>query len=297
MLADHGNATKSIITYVHRNKSRHPPCGSPCILSSKGMMTAPPLMVFTDLDGTLIDHHTYDWTPAAPAIAALKAAGAGIVLASSKTAVEIDVLRAEMGLQAWPAIVENGAGLLAAHASPGADTTQYAALRAALADVPNAVRRHFVGFGDMTVDTVVAVTGLTQVGAALAKQRAYSEPGLWQGDAQDRDAFLAHLAAQNISAQQGGRFLTLSFGATKADQMRALCKEYRPRVTIALGDAPNDIKMLQASDYGVVIANPDRPQLPVLDGEAEGRILRTTDAGPVGWNGAMMDMIARLNLT
>lgn len=25
-----------------------------------------PLLIFTDLDGTLLDSHTYDWQPAAP---------------------------------------------------------------------------------------------------------------------------------------------------------------------------------------------------------------------------------------
>ena len=256
-----------------------------------------PLMVFTDLDGTLIDHHTYDWTPAAPAITALKALGAGIVLASSKTAVEMDVLRRELGLQAWPAIVENGAGVLAPHGAPGMDTTQYTTLRGALDTVPDRLRRRFVGFADMSIEDVMHATGLARDAAALAKQRSHSEPGMWQGSAPEQDAFLAHLATHGISAQQGGRFLTLSHGATKADQMHVLCAQYRPSITIALGDAPNDIQMIEASDYGVVIANPDRPSLPALNGEEQGWILRTTDAGPVGWNSAILNMIARLNLT
>ena len=69
-----------------------------------------PLLVFSDLDGTLIDHHSYDWSPAMPALAALGSIGAGVVLASSKTAAEIDLLRRDMGLEDWPAIVENGPG-------------------------------------------------------------------------------------------------------------------------------------------------------------------------------------------
>lgn len=255
-----------------------------------------PLMVFSDLDGTLIDHHTYDWSPAKPALEALKGIGAGVVLASSKTATEIDVLRREMSLQHWPAIVENGAGVLGANAAPERGAEPYARLRAALDQVPDGLRRHFVGFGDMTPEDVCTATGLPRAGAVLAQERAFSEPGMWQGTEQEKEAFLTLLGRDGITAQQGGRFLTLSFGATKADQVRALCQEYGPEVTMALGDAPNDIKMLEACDYGVVIANPGRTALPPLKGEADGRILRTQGAGPAAWNGAVIDLMAQLNL-
>lgn len=30
--------------------------------------SGPPLLVFTDLDGTLLDHESYDWSPARPAL-------------------------------------------------------------------------------------------------------------------------------------------------------------------------------------------------------------------------------------
>jgi hypothetical protein len=72
----------------------------------------PALIVFSDLDGTLLDHETYSWQPAAPALDALKQRGIPLILASSKTAAEIAGLRAEMGFADCPAIVENGAGML-----------------------------------------------------------------------------------------------------------------------------------------------------------------------------------------
>ena len=253
-------------------------------------------MVFTDLDGTLIDHHTYDWTPARPALEVLKEAGAGVVLASSKTAVEVDALRSEMGLEGWPAIVENGAGLLGAHAAPESMMDQYTRLRAALDALPDALRSSFVGFGDMSPAELSAATGLSARGADQAKQRAFSEPGTWYGSQEDKEAFLSQLEEHGILAQQGGRFLTLSFGGTKADRVRALQMEYAPEVTIALGDAPNDIKMLEACDFGVVIANPARAPLPPLDGEDTGRIQRTEGTGPAAWNDAVMGLLARLNI-
>ena len=255
-----------------------------------------PLLVFSDLDGTLIDHHSYDWTPARPALEALRHCAAGVVLASSKTAPEIRQLRVEMGLQDWPAIVENGAGILPAHAETLADAPQYRAIRAALAALPSDLRGAFTGFGDMSVEDVMQATGLTHEAAVLAQQRSFSEPGLWRGTSAQRSAFQQELAARHITLIEGGRFLTLSFGNDKVQQMREIIEQIRPDHTVALGDAPNDIQMVQAADLGVIVNNPTRAPLPLLAGEAEGRIKRTELAGPSGWNAAILALLQRLDL-
>lgn len=71
----------------------------------------PRLLVFSDLDGTLLDANDYDWSPAQPALDRLANAGIPLVLSSSKTAAEMAWLQAAMGLH-LPAIVENGAAVV-----------------------------------------------------------------------------------------------------------------------------------------------------------------------------------------
>ncbi|WP_050526403.1 HAD-IIB family hydrolase [Pseudorhodobacter aquimaris] len=252
------------------------------------------LMVFTDLDGTLIDHDTYRWDAAQEALSALGSAAAAVVLASSKTAAEVGALRATLGLPQWPAIVENGAGVLGPHICDAPDNTPYIALRDALDQTPEALRHLFRGFGDASAAEVSEMTGLPLQDAKLAKQRVFSEPGKWSGTDAQKAEFLRYLQGGNIIAQQGGRFLTLSFGGNKGDQMRKIIADYQPQHTIALGDAPNDVQMLEAAEFGVVIANPRRPPLPPLKGEATGHIIRTKAAGPSGWNAAILDLLSRL---
>lgn len=248
------------------------------------------LVVFTDLDGTLLDHVSYDWAPARVALARLAAIGAPVVLSSSKTGAEIAVFQERMGLTAYPAIIENGAGLLMTGDSPPL-AEDYIALRRVLEQLPAELRALFRGFGDMDNAELIATTGLAPHAAAQARLRAFSEPGLWLGDGVARDKFIAALEHQGISARQGGRFLTLSFGKTKADRMAELTARYRPRYVIALGDAPNDIEMLEAADVGIIIANPHHGHLPPLKGEDEGRIIRTDLAGPEGWNRAVLALL------
>lgn len=256
------------------------------------MEQTPDILIFSDLDGTLLGHDDYSWAPAKPALDALKARGCGVILASSKTAAEIAPLRAEMGLGDWPAIVENGSGLL----PPGdvsednSEDSPYRDLRARVADLPPGFR----GFGDMDAAQVAKATGLPEPAAALAKQRRFSEPGLWTGTDDGLERFLNGAAAAGLSARRGGRFLTLSFGGTKAGRMDEIIDSYQPRHTIALGDAPNDTEMLERADFGVIIRNDAAPPLPPMAGEATGRIRRTAEEGPTGWCHAILALMQEI---
>lgn len=250
------------------------------------------LAIVTDLDGTLLDHRDYSWDAARPALEELKARAVPLVLASSKTAAEIAVLHADIGLGDAPAIVENGAGIWWPGAADEEDRSSYEAIRAALRSLPSA--RDFRGFGDMTEAELSRETGLPPASAARARRRAHSEPGLWSGSPAALEAFLAELRAKGIHARRGGRFLTLSFGRTKADALAELRRALRADRVVALGDAPNDAEMLEAADLGIVVRNDHGPGLPPLAGEAEGRIRRTALPGPAGWNAAVLDIVSEL---
>lgn len=253
------------------------------------------LLVFTDLDGTLLEHGSYSHAPAAEALAALQAKRIPLILASSKTAAEIAPLHHELGLGDWPAIVENGAGLYDPGRGLDGIDAEYTQIRAALDALPDDLRRPYRGFGDMSVADVVAATGLPPEGAALAKTRCFSEPGLWAGDATGEAAFLAALAAQGIAGRHGGRFLTLSLGRTKADAMAEVCARFNADTTIALGDAPNDAEMIAAATYGVWVKNPHAPPVPPIDPTNSTQIRYTDDPGPAGWNQAVLALLHDLN--
>jgi mannosyl-3-phosphoglycerate phosphatase len=247
-------------------------------------------IVFSDLDGTLLDHDSYSFDAARPALDALADRGIPLILATSKTAAEVSVLHGALRLDALPAIVENGAGIY----RPGTMTDTdgaYLALRAALDRLPPDLRAPFVGFGDMSAQTVADITGLTPEAAMLARQRQHSEPGLWRGSDDTRAAFVAALAQMGIAARSGGRFLTLSHGRTKADGLRQIMAECGATHSVALGDAPNDVEMLMAADVGVIVRNDHGPGIPPLNGEAEGRIRRTTLPGPAGWCEAVLSIL------
>lgn len=257
------------------------------------MKATSPVLVFSDLDGTLLDHASYSWAAATDALTHLRGLGAGVVLATSKTAAEVAPLREAIGFADWPAIVENGGGLLWPEDPPDQTGPVYQRLRARLHSLPAG----FVGFGDMSVSEICDRTGLPEEEAKRAKSRRFSEPGIWTGPDGTLDAFVAAAKAAGLAVQRGGRFLSLSFGGTKADRMDDVIARYAPRCTIALGDAPNDIQMLDRADYGVIVANPAAAPLPRLPGEASGRIRRTARPGPMGWSDATFDILDEISMT
>ncbi|WP_018996217.1 HAD-IIB family hydrolase [Hirschia maritima] len=252
-------------------------------------------IVFTDLDGTLLDHSSYSYEEALPALDALKQLNIPLILASSKTAAELLSLRSELGFENCPAIVENGAGVLSASSQKASDigADDYNRLISIISSAPSSLRCHYNGFNDWTIDQISQITNLSKDQAILASQRQFSEPGLWTGEETAKQDFIYYLTEHGVHTRYGGRFMTLSFGATKGQRVSEITKQFGSQTkTLSLGDAPNDIEMLENTDFGVIINNHHGNDIPPLAGEATNRISRTTKQGPAGWNDAVLNFIS-----
>ncbi len=266
------------------------------------------LLIFTDLDGTLLEHDSYSFDAARPALTRASNAGVPVIAATSKTAAEVcDIVRA-MELHA-PAIIENGGGIWfpdsvaeqfpAAVIEPG---PTYQQILARMAAFDQKWQGYFIGFSAMSLDDVMKHTGLERRAAEKAKQRQYSEPGLWTGRDDELAAFSQAVDDAGLQLLQGGRFFHISGRANKATQMQRLEAAYERLWpgklirTAALGDAPNDMEMIETADYGFIIANPNGKHIPELQGEGRGRIVRVSETGPTGWNNAVNDLLDRLRI-
>lgn len=220
------------------------------------------VVVFTDLDGTLLDHDSYSFEAALPALEALAAARIPVVPVTSKTLAELEPLMAALNLSG-AAIAENGAVIKLADGRIDRATTRQE-IMAVVAALPDEVRRAMRCFSDMSVVDIAAATGLSPDAAALAAQREASEPFLWRGATTPEDAGLRSLDTALDTAveeagfclTQGGRFHHIIPPRDKADAIALLLAEQNPRPVVwALGDGPNDIAMLLAADRGALIAN------------------------------------------
>jgi mannosyl-3-phosphoglycerate phosphatase len=265
----------------------------------------PRYLVFTDLDGTLLDHETYAWEPACPAIERLIQHEIPWVFVTSKTRAETEIWRSRTGNR-HPFIVENGGAAFVPAGYfrtpvPGASRrdgyevlewgTSYpsliAGLRAASEDSGCAIR----GFHDMSAKEISGLCGLPHDMAELAKRREYDEPFIVLDD-DGTENLVQTIESRGLRCARGGHFWHITGDNDKGIAAHALQKLYEldcgPMITIGLGDASNDLPFLRQAAIPVIIG-------PERSGELCGQIpqaMVTENRGPAGWAEALLKIVS-----
>lgn len=271
------------------------------------------LLVFSDLDGTLLDHHSYSYDAAKPALLHLFGQNIPLILNTSKTFTETLTIQDEFG-GFHPFVVENGAVIAIPenyfNQIPEYDTSitddqgRSFFIKQLGMDYSNILRHlnrlrrefgfKFRGFGDMSDEEVATHTGLSIAKAADSRKRLASEPLLWEDQPQRLSEFIQELAALKLTLIQGGRFWHVKSASDKADAMQWLHRQYQQQqpkanfINVALGDSPNDQTMLEKADIAVVIAGLGGHRIE-LNGAANQ--FYTALTGPWGWERAIHQIL------
>lgn len=264
-------------------------------------------LIFTDLDGTLLDAQTYSWQEAGEALGLCRRYRVPVILASSKTRAEMEMLRDRMKLSD-PFISENGGGIFlprtpGEESPPGAEPagnlwkivqgTPYTQLIPALKEIAKESGYTITGFADMDIDQIASLTGLDIQMARLAMQREFDEPFLVRSPVHP-DVHVLQGAAQKkgLMITQGGRFFHLHGKNDKGRAMKQIMNLYRrthPKViSMALGDSPIDFPMLERADYPVLIRSDH--DFPDLQEQMPGLVI-TNHQGPQGWSEAVLNFL------
>ena len=253
------------------------------------------LIIFTDLDGTLLDHHSYSFEAASRALAEIKSRGYPLVLTSSKTAIEIQSIQQKLAIVS-PFISENGAAVYWRDKTRLKNKIFATPRKQVLADIHALRAEHsykFTGFADCDTEAIVNMTGLNFDEAARAASREFTEPLLWQDTEERFTIFESQLIDKGLRVLQGGRFRTVMGHYDKSIALKWLTDNYRkqnPCTTVALGDSINDEAMLNNADIAVVIQSPHSSKLKVNQPDW---VLHTNAGGPEGWQQAMSEILQK----
>ena len=270
-------------------------------------------LVFTDLDGTLLDQQTYQWTVAKPALRALERRGIPLIIVTSKTSAEVWPLLSPLGRRE-PFVVENGGAIFfparyfpfpienATRARRGWRKvvlgTPRKRLLAALGRAAQRTRVRVRGFSQMSAREVSRLTGLRPTQARHALRREYDEPFLVLD--QDADAWSrlrAEIRRMGFQGTRGSRLFHILGSSDKGAAVRRLLGWFRRMqggdVTSAgLGDSSNDIPLLRAVDFPILVAQRGGRYDPETLA-AVPRAERAGGVGPVGWNRAVLGLCER----
>ncbi len=252
-------------------------------------------IVFSDLDGTLLEHKTYSFKEALPAIKKLKKKRIPIIFCTSKTRAETEFLQKKLLIKG-PFIVENGSAVFIpkkffSFSFPFTKKTKThliielaVPLKKILPKFKKLKKKFRLKcFHGMSAKRVSLITGLPVSIAALAKKREYDEPFLLKNPLREKELF-REMKKLKLEYTKGGRFYHLLKGTDKGKAVKKLIelykKQFKEVVSYSIGDSQNDFEMLKQTDYSFLVQRKDKSYASEEFSKAHG-------IGPKGWSKAM----------
>jgi mannosyl-3-phosphoglycerate phosphatase len=260
-------------------------------------------IIFTDLDGTLVDYESHSYAAALPALRRIGECSVPLVFCSSKTRAEVEEWRTGIG-NAHPFIVENGAAIfIPAGYFPdqgqGIERGGYRVIelgepRGALMEVLRSASvltgTRILTFHDLSAEEVGQRYGIPHRLAILAVQREYDEPFEILDPYRAPD-LLAAIERQDRRWTRSDRFFHITGRNSKAGAVQALSGLYRnhlgPITTYGFGDAMNDVEFLNTVDFPILVKSRHAAEVQA----AVPRAVPTGLPGPEGWNQKVLEIL------
>jgi len=269
-------------------------------------------VVFTDIDGTLIDLISGKYGESDKLIYTLRENNIPIVLCSAKTFAEQNKIRDDLGLMD-PFIVENGGAIIIPKnyfdfqfdieqtrikeeqgyiiIELGESTRE---IRTKLAEIKKKLKIEFKGVADVSIEELSRLATMPIEYAKRMSEREYGETIL-QIKKSDIPRFTTSIEKMGIKVIHGGRFFDVTIGTDKGKAVSILInlfrKKYRNQIKFfGIGDSANDASMLKLMDVPMVVQKPDSSwsELEIKN------VIRLKGIGPEGWKSAF-DKIMEMN--
>lgn len=278
-------------------------------------MLAPRHLIFSALEGALVDPRTGSFSGAEEALSDLQRRKIAYVLLTRRTREEVDPIRRKLGHN-HPFVTENGGGIFFPDGYfslriPGAVRTArylsiaqgrpYKEVCQALDEIAEECAVGVAGFHHMSLREIANNTGLRPREAELARAREFDEPFYFTSrSAKSIARFVEAARARGFDTRLGPTFWHLSAGCDAARAVRTLAQLFREATHIKLrlvgiGGGDQDLPWLRAVDQAVLL--PDSHAIANTSGSAEETLARartivTGDApGAIGWNKAVLNII------
>lgn len=271
------------------------------------------IIIFTDLDGTLLDHHTYSYHDAEDALAQVKKQKASLVLCSSKTKEEIEVYRKRLS-NSEPFVVENGGAIYIPKGCRNLTDrfdhedsdyfiiiigAEYQKLVDVFGKIKSKTGANTKGINEFTLDEFIQLTHLQRKEAVLAMKREYTLPFVVYGGVEEVKAIKNEIALSGLHYTEGAKFMYLMGANDKGKAVRILVDFFKRNysggeiTTVGIGDSLNDLPLLEAVDRPFLVKK--------VSGDYDERIrvknlVLADGIGPVGWNKAVLKLFSEKSL-
>jgi mannosyl-3-phosphoglycerate phosphatase len=273
-------------------------------------LLAPRHLIFTALEGALLDPRTGSFAEAEEALSELDRRRIPLVLVTSRTRDEIEPLRRKLG-HTHPFITEGGGGIFLPDGYFNLKIPDvrrsgrylcvslgrpYDEVCAALDDVAEESGVGVAGFHHMSSREVAENMGLRPREAELARCREFDEPFFFtSADEQAIARFVAAAKERGFDVRPGQTFWHFSSGCDAPRAVRWLTKLFRDATRIKLravgiGPAAENLPWLRGVDHALLLGGPH------LNSEDPDPIqprhsIHEIASGPAGWNASILNII------
>lgn len=269
-------------------------------------------LIFTDLDGTLLNHHSYSFGDNIKIIQILLDHSHQIIINSSKTFLEILKIRKKLGLESMPFSCENGAVIYYPKSNfqkpLGSLNFKEFWKKKVITKSSQFWHRYLLQQNkyfkfeiaqDLPIKLLKERTGLKDIKPMLSREG--SQLIIWKDSQLNLSKFKKQIKRIHSGVFiQGGRFIQLSSSCSKRISTKLISHTYFEQFhdkyyksIIAIGDNQNDIDMLNYAKYPCLIKS-NKSQFPKLY-KNKNQIFQSRSLAPKGWKEVIKDLNLYLN--
>ncbi len=259
------------------------------------------ILIFTDLDGSLLHRDTFEFKKIKGYIKQILAKGIFIIPNTSKTKKEILEFNKELG-EDLPYISENGAtinglDLLNSNLPKELILSREKDILANIFEesVPLSLQNKCKWLFEMDKEKQSLIFGLENKKLKMALDRNYSVPFIFEGSKNEKKELSTIVKKKGLALQEGGRVINLTDKVNKAKALQVFLRFFKKNnknvKTIAVGDNYNDLDMLKISDFPCLVFN-DKftlDQIPIND------LIVTNKPSPEGWADVIKIALVKIN--
>ncbi len=259
------------------------------------------ILIFTDLDGSLLHRDTFKFDEIKDYLKQLISKGIFIIPNTSKTEKEILEFNNELG-SSLPYISENGSAI------NGLDLLNSNLPKELILSrekdslikifrelVPVNLQNKCKWLSEMDKKKQSLIFGLEDDKLKMALDRKYTIPFLFEGNKSERNELSKIVKNKGLALQEGGRVINLTDKVNKAKALQVFVRFFKKNnknvKTIAVGDNYNDLDMLKTSEFPCLVFN-DKftlDEIPIKN------LITTNKPSPEGWADVIKKALVKAN--
>ncbi len=259
------------------------------------------ILIFTDLDGSLLHRDTFKFDEIKDYLKQLISKGIFIIPNTSKTEKEILEFNNELG-SSLPYISENGSAI------NGLDLLNSNLPKELILSrekdslikifrelVPVNLQNKCKWLSEMDKKKQSLIFGLENDKLKMALDRKYTIPFLFEGNKSERNELSKIVKNKGLALQEGGRVINLTDKVNKAKALQVFVRFFKKNnknvKTIAVGDNYNDLDMLKTSEFPCLVFN-DKftlDEIPIKN------LITTNKPSPEGWADVIKKALVKVN--